>query len=39
MIKILRSRDFNIAYFLVDNVEDVNELKNTNWYGLEVQHI
>lgn len=31
MIKILRNRDFNITDFLVDNVEDVNKLKNTNW--------
>lgn len=30
MIKILRNKDFNITDFLVDNVEDVNELKNTN---------
>lgn len=33
MIKILRNRDFNITDFLVDNVEDVNELKNINWCG------
>lgn len=30
MIKILRNKDFNITDFLVDDVEGVNELKNTN---------
>lgn len=38
MIKILRNKDFNITDFLVDNVEDVNELKILMDVMLEVQH-